>query len=141
MEDSKRFLGTGLKFPIQVDETTGRIKMISYEEDIAEAVEIIVLTGKGERVRNPEFGCSINSMIFESVNVYTLSEMERSIIEALDYWEPRITNVEVEIVESEISDGRLDIYISYVVRSTNDPYSLVFPYYINEGFVDPNEEV
>ena len=37
-DKSKNFLGTGFRFPIQVDESTGRVKTSSGEEDIAEAI-------------------------------------------------------------------------------------------------------
>ena len=32
------------------------------------------------------------------------------------------------------TEGVLLIRINYRVRSTNNPYNLVFPYYLNEGF-------
>ena len=32
-----------------------------------------------------------------------------------------------------LSEGLVEIHVSYVVRSTNNPYNLVFPYYIQEG--------
>ncbi len=137
-ENTKAFLGTGLKFPIQVDKATGRMKMVSYEEDIQEAVKIILMTKKGERVRNPEFGCDIQKYVFDSINVMTLSQMQRCVVEALENWEPRITDIDVNIQQAADDGGRLDINIDYVVRSTNDPYSLVFPYYINEGFTQPD---
>ena len=43
-EVSQDFLGRGWKFPPQVDETTGRIRTVGYEEDIAEAIRIILFT-------------------------------------------------------------------------------------------------
>ena len=39
---SKDFLGSGLKFPLQIDPRTGKLAMSSNEEDIKEAVRIIV---------------------------------------------------------------------------------------------------
>lgn len=56
---AKDFLGTGWKFPVEVDEITGRIKMSSYEEDIQEAIGIILKTRKGERMMRPDFGCEL----------------------------------------------------------------------------------
>ncbi|MCD6482266.1 MAG: GPW/gp25 family protein, partial [Candidatus Izimaplasma sp.] len=57
------FLGTGWKFPIEVDSTTGRIKTVSYEDDIKESIFIILGTGKGERIMRPDFGSNINKYI------------------------------------------------------------------------------
>lgn len=131
---AKEFLGTGWKFPVQVDKTTGRIKMSSYEEDIKEAVGIIMMTRKGERMMMPEFGCGIWDYVFETMDASSLAGMEREILHALIRWEPRIIEPSVHIVQDSKNSSQLNIHVSYVVRATNNPYNLVYPYYINEGF-------
>ena len=53
--NGKEFLGRGLKFPLQVDPRTGKLAMADQEEDIREAIGIILRTGRGERVmRRPQ---------------------------------------------------------------------------------------
>ncbi len=47
---TRGFLGTGFKFPIQVDPSTGRMRTSSHEEDIKESIGIILNTRRGERV-------------------------------------------------------------------------------------------
>lgn len=128
----RAFLGTGVKFPVQVDENTGRIKTSSYEEDITEAVRIILSTRKGERMRNPYFGCGIHEYAFESLDFMTESAIKREVEEALVLWEPRIEDIEVT-VEAQGEEGLVLVGINYVVRSTNTPFNIVFPYYISEG--------
>ena len=134
--DVSSFLGRGIKFPISVDETTGRMQTSAYEEDIREAVYIILMTKPGERVRNPGFGCNIHEYAFGSTDFTTLKELERTVDEALVQWEPRIKNIDVEVSLDELDAGKLNILINYVVRATNNPFNLVFPFYINEGFGD-----
>lgn len=133
---SKGFLGTGFKFPIQVDPSTGRMKTSSHEEDIKEAIGIILNTRKGERVMNPDFGCGIHEYAFGTADFTTLSLMRKEIIDTLVMWEPRIDEIEVTVDDSQSEVGKIIINISYVVRATNNPFNLVFPYYINEGFGD-----
>ena len=130
------FLGRGFKFPISVDEATGRMETTAYEDDIREAIYIILMTKPGERVRNPAFGCKIHKYAFGTTDFTTLKELERDVDEALVQWEPRIKDIDVEADLDEIDSGRLNINISYVVRTTNNPFNLVFPFYINEGFGD-----
>lgn len=132
-EKVKGFLGTGFHFPIEVDEATGRMKEVSLEEDISQSIRIIMMTRKGERVMRPEFGCDIHDYVFGTMDYTTLVQMEHAVREALTIWEPRITQVEVAIDSEQEEEGVLLIRISYVVRSTNNPYNLVYPYYINEG--------
>lgn len=134
-DSEKAFLGSGWKFPVQIDETTGRMQMSDYEEDIQEAIGIILRTRKGERVMQPEFGCDICDYVFASVNYTTICAMEKAVLEAIKIWEPRVIEVAVKIHLEAQESGKLYIAVSYVVRSTNNPYNLVYPYFINEGFV------
>lgn len=129
----KAFLGVGFQFPVAVDKNTGRIKTSSYEEDIKEAIRIILSTKKGERIRNSQFGCGIHTYAFETTDFTTISAMKHEIERALVMWEPRIEEIDVN-VEPVSEEGMVVIEINYVVRSTNNPFNLVFPYYINEGF-------
>ena len=103
------------------------------EEDIQEAVRLILLTGKGERMMQPDFGCDLRGFAFEHMDYTTQTQMEREAQEALIRWEPRITGVQVRVEQSPREDGCLLLNVSYVVRATNNPYNLVYPYYINEG--------
>lgn len=130
----KGFLGCGFKFPVQVDENTGRMKTVFYEDDIKEAIRIILMTRKGERVRNPDFGCRIHDYAFADMDYTTLNAVKREVERALVQWEPRIDEIEVVMDTSQETEGVLLIRINYRVRSTNNPYNMVFPYYLNEGF-------
>lgn len=131
----KDFLGVGWSFPIELDQTTGRIKTSSYEEDIKEAIRIIIKTRKGERVMEPTFGCGIQNYLFDVLDYTTMIQMEHEIEEALTLWEPRITNVQVHIESDQKEVGKMNIQIDYIVRNTNNPFNLVYPYYINEGIL------
>lgn len=136
MEDEKygkEFLGTGLGVPVMADPATGRFRTSSYEDDIKEAIYIILMTKKGERLMRPEFGCGIHDFAFATLDYTTISQMEKAVKEALIQWEPRIREISVEVSQSMTETGKAIISISYVVRSTNNPYNLVFPFFMNEG--------
>lgn len=133
MDMAKGFLGVGWKFPVQVNEATGRIKTSSHEEDIAEAVKIIITTARGERMMNPNFGCGLGSFVFDDIDYTTLNQMKSEVVGALTAWEPRITDVDVDIETEGKSAGKIILNIRYVVRATNNPFNLVYPYYLSEG--------
>ncbi len=130
--DNSSFLGKGFAFPLSVDPVTGRMVMAEYEEDIKQAIYIIIMTRKGERVMRPEFGCAIHDYAFDSLDFEHLTKIEDAVEEALILWEPRITDINVTAQVAD-ADGKLNISINYVVRTTNNPYNLVYPFYINEG--------
>lgn len=130
----KEFLGTGWSFPIEADPLSGRIEAVSQEEDIRQAIRLILMTRPGERVMRPEFGCRIYEYAFGTADYTSLSRMRHAVEEALELWEPRITEVQVEVRLENGASGLILIEIDYRVRSTNNPYNLVFPFYLNEGF-------
>jgi len=80
-----------------------------------------------------DFGCGIHDFIFASINTSTLTLIESSVREALTLWEPRIELVEVKILTDRINEGKLMISIDYKVRTTNNQYNLVYPFYLTEG--------
>jgi phage baseplate assembly protein W len=127
------FLGRGWKFPIEVDATTGRILLVDHEEDIAEAIRLIIWTAKGERVMRPDFGCDIHNFVFERTNPTTLRFMEAAVREAIMQWEPRVHEIDVKIETDAIDSGKLTINVKYEVRTTNNLFNQVYPFYIHEG--------
>ena len=127
------FLGRGWKFPIEVDATTGRILLVEHEEDIAEAIRLIIWTAKGERVMRPDFGCDIHNFVFERTNPTTLRFMEAAVREAIMQWEPRVHEIDVKIETDAIDSGKLTINVKYEVRTTNNLFNQVYPFYIHEG--------
>lgn len=127
------FIGKGWKFPVGVDKDTGKITMSEAEQDIKEAIWIILSTDKGERMMRPDFGCDIHRYVFAEMNVATLSMIELCVKEALVRWEPRIDVLGVKAKPDYSASGRLEVAIDYSVRMTNNKYNLVYPFYLNEG--------
>ena len=98
--DSRDFLGRGVKFPLQVDPRTGKFSMVSHEDDIREAIEIILRTIQGERVMRPEFGSNVMEYVFSSSSNSMRQSLAYEVREQLLYQEPRITDVEAECREA-----------------------------------------
>ena len=114
------------------DPVTGRIRMCGGKDDIAQAVRLILNTKRGERVMRPDFGCRLCDFAFESFSQSVRSEMIEEIKNALTLHEPRISDIDVTIGDT-VREGCVVLDISYVVRATNNPYNMVFPFYIEEG--------
>ena len=108
------------------------LKLSQYEEDIKEAILIILSTSKGERIMRPDFGCSIHDFVFASINASVMELIKRSVSDALHLWEPRITLDEVNISTENITTGMLVIEIKYTVNLTNNSFNLVYPFYLKE---------
>ncbi|MGZ8378427.1 MAG: GPW/gp25 family protein [Gemmatirosa sp.] len=129
MSDPTRdFLGTGWAFPVGVD-ARGRIALSRRERDVEEAILMILLTPKGQRVMRPDFGCQIHDLIFAPNDATTAGLAAYYVEDALAMWEPRIRVLEVNAGPDPQAQERLLIDIRYEIKATYDRRALVFPFY------------
>ena len=125
------FLGKGWSFPVQLDDTR-RIAISRGEESIREAIWIILATAPGERVMRPDFGCGLHHLVFAVNEAATLGQVKKDVREALVRWEPRIEVLDVDTEVKGLGEVLL-INIHYRVRSTNNFFNLVYPFYLAVG--------
>ncbi len=88
--------GRGVSFPPRVG-PDGRVAWSEGEQNVREAIRVILLTNLNERVRLPGFGGGLDSFLFEPNNPATLHVMADSIQKALRQWEPRIVVQSVDM--------------------------------------------
>jgi len=133
MRDStKNFLGSGWKFPPRLD-NRGRIELVHEEQDVEEAIRMILMTRKGERPMRPEFGCEIHDLVFAPNEPATTGLARRYVLEALQMWEPRIDVLDVQTIDNPRAESALSLDIRYTVIATNSERNLVFPFYTIPG--------
>lgn len=118
---------------MQVDSTTGRIRMAEGEVDIEESIRIIIRTSKGERLMRPDFGCGLRDFVFGTTDETSMRLISSDVQEAIRIWEPRVKDIEVESKPDPLNNGRVLLSVSYTVRSTNNLFNQVFPFYLEEG--------
>jgi len=132
LDPERAFLGVGWAFPPQL-EADSTIAMVAYEEDIRQAIIIIMETEPGERVMRPDFGAGLNRFVFEPLNTTTMALIKTRVEEALIDWEPRIDVIEVRVTMDQNEQNKLWIDMSYRVRATNTLHNLVYPFYLKEA--------
>ncbi len=133
MEQERAFLGRGWSFPPEFDKSAKGVAMLEEEKDIESSLEILFSTKLGERVMQPTYGCNLDDMVFESMNLTMLTYMKDIIENAILYHEPRIKLEKLDIDTSNQNEGMLLIVLNYIVRATNSRFNYVYPYYLNEG--------
>jgi phage baseplate assembly protein W len=121
-------LGTGWAFPMRLS-VQGGIQLSVAEQDIEEAIWIILRTGVGERVNRPNFGSRLADLAFAPLNVATLLRIRMDVEEALSTWEPRIDLLEVNPDPDPVR-GRVDINIIYRIKNEFGIRNLVYPFYL-----------
>jgi hypothetical protein len=129
---AKAFLGVGWAFP-PCTAADGSTAIAQYEQDVYEAIWIILSTDWGERVMRPTFGAGLRSFVFGQLSQTTLQKVQTRVQESLISWEPRINVEQVSVTIDPNQQGVLLIAITYFVRVTNTLQNLVYPFFQEEG--------
>lgn len=130
---TRPFLGRGWSFPPEFDKLAKAVVMLEEEADIQSSLEILLSTKLGERVMQPTYGCNMDSLVFEAMNLTLLTYLKDLVENAILYHEPRIELDDVVIDTTNQNEGMLLIGIHYFVRTTNSRYNFVYPFYLKEG--------
>jgi phage baseplate assembly protein W len=129
---ARDFLGRGWAFPVAAG-PRGDVATVADEEDIRQAVRLILETQHGERVMRPDFGAGLAEFTFAPISTATIALVRQRVEDALVTWEPRIDVTRVEVSAADAATGRLLVRVDYRVRATNTFYNLVYPFYLREA--------
>lgn len=130
---NKEFLGRGWSFPPSFKRSFMGVEMLEQEADIVSSLEVLLSTAQGERVMQPQYGCNLEELVFESLDTRMKTLMADKVESAILYHEPRIELEKVYLDESRELEGVVLIEITYRVKSTNSRFNFVYPYYQREG--------
>jgi uncharacterized protein len=125
------FLGQGWAFPVSLDEQ-GRIAGVGLEDDVRQAIWIVLSTSPGERVMRPDFGAGLADLVFAPNTPATHGLVASAVRDALVDWEPRIDVLDVAVDADPAEPTRLLVEVDYTVRVTNSRFNLVYPFYLQQ---------
>lgn len=128
-----KFLGKGWAFPPVFSLGGAEVEMVLEEEDIKQSIQILLSTSLKERVMHSGFGCDLNQFLFEEIDQRFINDLSNMVSRSLLLYEPRIKVNNVQIKEVGLDNGRVEIAIDYMVRTTNNRFNLVYPFYVNEA--------
>jgi phage baseplate assembly protein W len=125
---SQDFVGAGWAFPLGVD-ARGGIALARREQELEQAMRLILATYPGERPMRPDFGSRLRDFVFRSATVDTAAELSNEVHKALLRWEPRVDIEFVDVTVDPWERNTLFIDVNYRVKDANDKRNLVFPFY------------
>lgn len=130
------FFGRGWAFPPGFSSEDKTAFLVEKEEDIRQSMTILLSTQLGERVMQPNFGCNLQSVVFEKVDKPTKTLIRDMVETAILYHEPRIKLLSVNVEDDGDMEGKITLEIIYLIKATNTRSNLVYPFYLNEA-TDP----
>ena len=108
--------------------------LLVKKEDAAvkQAVLNLLLTQKGERIYDPEYGSDLKSHLFEPLDFGTAGSIKDSIIRTIKNYEPRVS-VETCIVEPNFDANGFDVQLDFQVLSRADIPSISIEFFLNRS--------
>ena len=104
-----------VKLPITKDDISGFSMLDNFQDLMRQNLKMLVLTSKGERIMEPEFGVGIRNYLFENFNNSTFTNIDRNIREQVEQFMPVIRIIDVAFDSSDIDSNKLGISIFYRV--------------------------
>jgi hypothetical protein len=138
---NESYLGRGWSFPprwtpVEPDDPgagkfpPAAVGLVEAEEDVREAILLLLRTGLCERVMHPDYGVGIDRYVFAERTAETRFRLQEAVRRALVRFEPRVIVERVSADESPVEEARIDVTIEYRIDPHRRPDSLVFPFYL-----------
>lgn len=115
-------IGIGWSFPPSFK--NGNAEMVSSNQEIRQALEIILMTVQGERFLRPDFGVGLREYQFSSMSPAVRLHLQELIKEEIRTQEKRVNVENVEISDVDNLEGKFVITVIYSTEGSEENESL-----------------
>ena len=108
--------------------------LLVKKEDAAvkQAVLNLLLTNKGERVYDSDYGSNIGTYLFEPLDFGTAGTIKDEIVRTLKNYEPRVS-IDECVVEPNIESNGFDVRLDFQVLSRADVPPISIEFFLNRS--------
>ena len=115
---SRSFKDISLSF--EPHPVTKDLAILKNERAISRSIRNIVETIPNERYFDPDFGSDVRSSLFENIDFGIVGVVESQILESIANYEPRVDNVQVEVLP-EYDNNALEVTVIYDIIGQDLP--------------------
>jgi uncharacterized protein len=117
----------GISLPLQFDNNTFT-QTFQTSEQVKSNIKNLLLTKKGERILQPEFGSGLQELLFEPSTVDFEGRIEDTINESIERWLPYVTIEEINIeATDELRDNnRINVSLKFRIGNNVDLNEVTF---------------
>jgi len=101
----------GISLPIQIG-GTGFTQTFSTTEQLKSNIRNLLLTQKGERILQPEFGSGLHEILFDFNNDEIEGKIEDAINSAFEQWLPYVTIADIVVEQTDALKDRNQVNLS-----------------------------
>jgi len=110
--DLRKNTAIGVKLPFNAGGVF--YSVFSTKEQLKYNLINLLLTAKGERVENPNFGTTLKAQLFEQINPSSFSDIQESIIESVQIYIPEIKINKIDFIP-DTDTNMLTVSITYQI--------------------------
>jgi phage baseplate assembly protein W len=115
--DLQKNIAIGLSIPF--NKFSAFKSTYSTKEQVKYNLINLLLTNKGERIENPEFGCDIKKSIFDFINTDNINKINNNIRVGVQTFIPEI-NLENVIISPEPDQNSVNVKVEYSMRISGE---------------------
>jgi len=119
--------GVSVSLPLVYGRQDGPFQLNkTIEEAVKQNFKNLVLTIKGERIMDPNFGVGIHSYLFQNYTLATTQDLREETISQVKKYMPFINILDFKVTEANTNPNQFYIYIKYSINSLNALDELTF---------------
>lgn len=108
-----------IRYPFAIDGGAGRLAQEpQYAEHVEQMIKQVLLTGPGERVNRPDFGCGLRRMVFAPSSDASAQLLQVMVLQSLEKWLGTV--ISVDRVEVRAVNERLEVLVVYVLKARGE---------------------
>ena len=108
----------GITLPVKNGGTGFFEQAFTSREQAKSNLVNLLLTERGERVMQPDFGTGLKSLLFEQIDDEEFeSRITDTIVDSVSYWLPyiRISGIEIEATDELKDKNQINIYLQFLI--------------------------
>jgi len=119
--------GISVRLPLVYNTKDGPFQLTkTIQEAVKQNFKNLILTNKGERLMDPEFGVGISSFLFENFTLATQHNIRSESVQQIIKYMPFIEIQDFIVAESKTNPNQFYIYIKYSISSLGALDELTF---------------
>jgi phage baseplate assembly protein W len=117
----------GISLPIQITNTAFS-QTFQTSEQVKSNIKNLLLTKRGERILQPEFGSGLQELLFEPNVDDFEGRIEDTINESLEQWLPYVTAEEILVDSSDTlrDNNRINVSVKFRIGQNTDLNEVTF---------------
>ena len=118
------YLGTSLKYPLEI--SNGLPSLVSGTENVQQSIKLALMTKKGQRFFNPDYGSNIHKLQFMPNDDVLGAMLELEIEQTIADW---VKQVQFLSVSFKIDDDKVFCSIKYKNLLNGQFEGFIYPFY------------